>query len=132
MATSSDEEKNKRTDAVSPDSSPDAKAPLHESTPQSPPTPPNGGLGAWLCVLGAFFIFTNARLIKKRGITASFGAFQSYHITTLPKSASSVSWIGSVQWFLVVFVGIASGPLFDQGYIRILMATGGFMNHDCI
>ncbi|KAM0308532.1 hypothetical protein ACHAO8_009898 [Botrytis cinerea] len=119
MATSSDEEKNKRTDAVSPDSSPDAKAPLHESTPQSPPTPPNGGLGAWL-------------LIKKRGITASFGAFQSYHITTLPKSASSVSWIGSVQWFLVVFVGIASGPLFDQGYIRILMATGGFMNHDCI
>ena len=63
MATSSDEEKNKRTDAVSPDSSPDAKAPLHESTPQSPPTPPNGGLGAWLCVLGAFFIFTNARYL---------------------------------------------------------------------
>lgn len=63
MATSSDEEKNKRTDAVSPDSSPDAKAPLHESTPQSPPTPPNGGLGAWLCVLGAFFIFTNTRYL---------------------------------------------------------------------
>ncbi|KAF7940944.1 uncharacterized protein EAE97_007129 [Botrytis byssoidea] len=57
MATGSDEEKNKRTDAVSPDSSPDAKAPLHESTPQSPPTSPNGGLRAWLCVLGAFFIF---------------------------------------------------------------------------
>ncbi|THV49896.1 hypothetical protein BGAL_0174g00130 [Botrytis galanthina] len=122
MATSSDEEKNKRTDAVSPDSSPDAKVPLHESTPQSPPTPPNGGLGAWLCVLGAFFIFTNTW-----GITASFGAFQSYYITTLPESASSISWIGSIQSFLVVFVGIVSGPLFDRGYIRILMATGCFL-----
>ncbi|TEY35966.1 hypothetical protein BOTCAL_0570g00050 [Botryotinia calthae] len=114
MATSSDEENNKRTDAVSPDSSPDAKAPLHESTPQSPPTPPNGGLGAWL-------------LIKKGGITTSFGAFQSYYIMTLPESASSISWIGSVQSFLVVFVEIISGPLFDRGYIRILMATRCFM-----
>ncbi|KAF7946728.1 hypothetical protein EAE96_009713 [Botrytis aclada] len=122
MATSSDEEKNKRMDAVSPDSSPDAKAPLRESTPQSPPPPPNGGLAAWLCVLGAFFIFTNTW-----GITASFGAFQSYYITTLPESASSISWIGSIQSFLVVFVGIVSGPLFDRGYIRILMATGCFL-----
>ncbi|TGO55089.1 hypothetical protein BOTNAR_0252g00070 [Botryotinia narcissicola] len=81
MATGSDEEKNKRTDAVSPDSSPDANAPLHEPTPQSPPTSPNGGLRAWLCVLGAFFIFTNTclstkyyQMILSQGIVIGLGA----------------------------------------------------------
>lgn len=31
-----------------------------EAAPTAPPTPPNGGMKAWLQVLGAFFLFFNS------------------------------------------------------------------------
>ena len=65
--------------------------------------------------------------VRNRGLTASFGAFQSYYLTFLPETSSTISWIGSIQSFLVVIVGVVAGPLFDQGYIRALMATGCFL-----
>jgi MFS family permease len=38
-----------------------------------------------------------------------------------------VSWVGSIQAFLVVFVGVIAGPLFDRGYLRALVFTGCFL-----
>ncbi|KAJ4183057.1 hypothetical protein NW755_009905 [Fusarium falciforme] len=60
------------------------------------------------------------------GIINSFGAYQTYYMSGLldRSSASSISWIGSVQSFLVMFVSVVAGPLFDAGYFRALITVG--------
>lgn len=59
----------------------------------------------------------------------TFGVFQSYYEDTLlPNySASSISWIGTVQGFLLFLAGIIVGPIFDKGYLRSLLAIGSFL-----
>ncbi|RAL61107.1 hypothetical protein DID88_010446 [Monilinia fructigena] len=83
---------------------------------------PDGGLKAWLSVLAGFCVF-----LSTWGITSSYGAFQSYYTTTLllEESSSALSWIGSMQSFLLIIVGIIAGPLFDMGYLMHLMYLGG-------
>ena len=53
--------------------------------------PPNGGLSAWLQVLGAFFCVLNAQ-----GLNMSFGIFQAYYELVLLRdsSPSKIAWIG--------------------------------------
>ncbi|KAK5190624.1 hypothetical protein LTR99_003460 [Exophiala xenobiotica] len=87
-------------------------------------TPPNGGLQAWLLVLALFLIFANTW-----GNTSTFGAFQAFYLHNLlsSQSASAISWIGSVQAFLVVFVGVFAGPLFDMGWLRPMAFVGSFL-----
>jgi len=88
------------------------------------PVPPDGGLHAWLKVFGGFFIYVNIW-----GFTLTYGAFQSYYRTTLlsTSSASSISWIGTVQAWLLIFFGVMSGPLFDLGYFRSMLLIGNFL-----
>lgn len=111
-----------------------------------PEQPPDGGVRAWLQVLGSFIIFPSAVLGRykfsstrfrkitespcTRGLVLSFGAFQSHYQLTMLKthSASTLSWIGTVQCFLLMVTGIFTGPLFDQGYHRLLLYTGGFLS----
>ncbi|CAJ2508971.1 Uu.00g139970.m01.CDS01 [Anthostomella pinea] len=77
--------------------------------PEAPP-PPDGGLHAWLQVaMGWLVIFTTW------GYVNSFGAFQTYYTSTLPVPASTVSWIGSIQVFLTLGIGVFSGRLLDAG-----------------
>ncbi|KAJ8120306.1 hypothetical protein ONZ43_g2953 [Nemania bipapillata] len=85
---------------------------------------PKGGARAWLYVLAAFFIFINAW-----GLTQTFGAFEELYVRTLlsTTSPSAISWIGSVQVFFVIFLGAFTGPLFDAGYLRPLLAVGCFL-----
>lgn len=66
---------------------------------------PNGGLKAWLQVLGAFFLFFNSW-----GIINTFGVYQTYYESGILSSStpSDISWIGSVQAFLLMFVGRSS------------------------
>lgn len=54
----------------------------------------------------------------------AFGTFQTYYTSDLGWSASSTSWIGSIQIFLLFFVGTFSGRLTDAGYYRALVSTG--------
>ncbi|KAF2766236.1 MFS general substrate transporter [Teratosphaeria nubilosa] len=91
--------------------------------PASPPPPPNGGLKAWLQVVGAFFFVFNTW-----GMANSFGVFQAYYETTLiPDSTpSAISWIGSIQGFLQLFVGVFCGRAFDAGYFYLLGSLGIF------
>ncbi|KAI1114023.1 major facilitator superfamily domain-containing protein [Nemania sp. NC0429] len=95
-----------------------------DSAPQEQESEPNGGARAWLYVLAAFFIFINAW-----GLTQTFGAFQELYVRTLlpTTSPSAISWIGSVQVFFVIFLGAFTGPLFDAGYLRPLLALGCFL-----
>jgi MFS family permease len=55
-----------------------------------------------------------------------FGVFQTYYQTALllSQSASNISWIGSMQGFLLLFGGAITGPSFDLGYLRTLLLTG--------
>ncbi|KAF2761059.1 putative monocarboxylate permease [Pseudovirgaria hyperparasitica] len=85
---------------------------------------PDGGLRAWLQVLGGFFLFFNSW-----GIVNTFGVFQTYYETELlsTTSASSISWIGSLQAFLLMFIGAMTGPVYDAGYFRALIISGALL-----
>ncbi|KAL0941543.1 monocarboxylate [Colletotrichum truncatum] len=102
---------------------------LDELTPpQSDPAklagPPNGGVKAWLQVLGSFFIYFNTW-----GLVASFGTFQAYYEDDLLKDYTpfAISTIGSLQSFLMVFLGFIAGPIFDLGYARHLLWVGSLL-----
>ncbi|PSR80204.1 major facilitator superfamily domain-containing protein [Coniella lustricola] len=85
------------------------------------PKAPDGGLQAWLQVLGGFFIYFNTW-----GLMISFGVFQSYyenHVLT-DVSSSAISWIGTIQAFFLIEVGVITGPLYDRGRLRLILATG--------
>ncbi|GFP59656.1 MFS-type transporter dbaD [Trichoderma asperellum] len=58
------------------------------------------------------------------GYIGSWGLFQSYYISTLGRSQSDISWIGSLQIFLIYFVGTFSGRVLDAGYLRTTLAVG--------
>ncbi|KAI5462806.1 major facilitator superfamily domain-containing protein [Mariannaea sp. PMI_226] len=95
-------------------------------TPAPPPAPtpsppPNGGTTAWLQVVGAFLLF-----FSSWGLVNTFGVFQEFfrenYLSSFPPS--SISWIGTVQGFLLIVVGVLSGPLYDLGYLRGLIGVG--------
>ena len=67
--------------------------------------------------------------LLSRGIASAFGVFQLFYEKELLKttSISSISWVGSVQAFLLVVVGVFAGPLFDLGYLRSLLVVGNFL-----
>ncbi|CRG86526.1 Monocarboxylate transporter 13 [Talaromyces islandicus] len=95
-----------------------------EKEKQQPPPAdqiPNGGFHAWLQVFGAFLLFFNSW-----GIINTFGAFQTYYEFNSLKSSSSssISWIGTVQGFLLIIFGLVGGPAFDKGFYRELIAGG--------
>ncbi|KAG2027720.1 hypothetical protein GB937_000161 [Aspergillus fischeri] len=77
--------------------------------------PVNGGLQAWLQVAG--------------GTVNTFGVFQTYYEIGLVKdqSSSNISWIGAIQAFLLLVVGVITGPLYDSGYFYGLVATGSIL-----
>lgn len=85
---------------------------------------PNGGLTAWLQVLASFFLFFNSW-----GIVNTFGTYQTYYETGLlaSESPSAISWIGSIQAFLLMLVGAVTGPIYDAGYVHTLLLTGSFL-----
>ena len=67
--------------------------------------------------------------MHNRGIINTFGVYQEYYQTAIlsNESASAVSWIGTIQGFLLFLIGILTGPIFDRGYFRQLIFTGTFL-----
>ncbi|EEH19101.1 hypothetical protein PABG_01420 [Paracoccidioides brasiliensis Pb03] len=82
------------------------------------------GWKAWSQVLASFFLFFNTW-----GLVIAYGSFQTYYEQQLlvGDSPSTISWIGSIQAFLLLFVGAVTGPLFDAGYTRMLVIGGWFL-----
>ncbi|KAL2202782.1 MFS general substrate transporter [Sarocladium strictum] len=97
---------------------------LDPAAPPPPPPPPNGGLKAWLQVLGAHFLFFNSW-----GLVNTFGVFQNFYEDSLltTQSESNISWIGTFQAFLLVALSLFVGPFFDRGYIHLLIICGSFL-----
>ncbi|KAH8893061.1 MFS general substrate transporter [Thozetella sp. PMI_491] len=93
----------------------------NKATERPPNPPPNGGTSAWFQVLGGFLLFFNTW-----GLLNTFGVFQTYYESgaLFQASSSSISWIGSIQSFFVLFMGIVVGPIYDRGYLRALLVVG--------
>ncbi|KAK1689531.1 major facilitator superfamily transporter [Colletotrichum godetiae] len=99
-------------------------SPTAEKSTTTPAGPPDGGLQAWLHILGSFFIYFNTW-----GLISSFGAFQAYYQSDLlsDNTAFEISTIGSLQNFLMVFLGFIIGPIYDLGYSRYLLVVGSIL-----
>jgi MFS family permease len=95
-----------------------AHIPISELTTAVSP-PPDGGFVAWWQVFMAHIVIFNTW-----GYINSFGLFQTYYESTLQRTASDISWIGSIQVFLLFFIGTASGRAADAGYFRTFFAAG--------
>ncbi|KAG7087329.1 hypothetical protein E1B28_013304 [Marasmius oreades] len=80
-------------------------------------TVPEGGLRAWLVIVGIFCCMFTAF-----GFTNTWGVFQAYYETTALKASSStkIAWIGSVQYALVFTPSMIVGRLSDKGYYHSL------------
>ncbi|KAL8344983.1 hypothetical protein RB601_005152 [Gaeumannomyces tritici] len=72
---------------------------------------PDGGKEAWLCAAG-----TAGIMFCTLGYANSFGVFQAYymHHQLRDHSPDDISWIGSIQVFLVFASGAVGGPIFDR------------------
>jgi MFS family permease len=90
------------------------------ATETSPP--PDGGLLAWTQVAVAHLV-----VINTWGTINSFGIFQTYYVSSLSRPPSDISWIGSIQVFLLFFIGTLTGRLTDAGYFKHIFATGSFL-----
>jgi MFS family permease len=88
------------------------------------PPPPNGGAVAWLQVVGSWMLFFNTW-----GILNTFGVYQTYYESgaLFHTTSSNISWIGSIQAFMVLTVGAVSGPIYDRGHFRYLLVSGAFL-----
>lgn len=82
---------------------------------------PEGGLRAWLVVLGSF-----SGMTASFGILNSAGTFLAYLSThqLVHESPSAVGWIFSLYAFLTFFCGVQIGPVFDAYGPRWLVFAG--------
>ncbi|KAL8709928.1 MAG: hypothetical protein Q9220_005378 [cf. Caloplaca sp. 1 TL-2023] len=114
------EDREQASDASNPEKAALEGAPISTKEPAGDDIP-NGGFHAWMQVFGASLLVFNSW-----GIVNSFGLFQTYYETDLlaSQSSSAISWIGTVQAFLLIIVGVVSGPFYDRGYIRTLIVLG--------
>lgn len=82
---------------------------------------PEGGLRAWLVVLGSF-----SGMTASFGILNSAGTFQAYLSMhqLAHESPSAVGWIFSLNAFLTFFCGVQIGPVFDAYGPRWLVFAG--------
>ncbi|KAF2110083.1 major facilitator superfamily domain-containing protein, partial [Lophiotrema nucula] len=72
---------------------------------------------------------SRSSLTPPRGFTLAYGAFQTYYQHNLLASSnpSAISWIGTVQAWLLISIGVLSGPFFDIGYFRSMLFVGNFL-----
>lgn len=98
--------------------------------------PPDGGLKAWLqvCICHGLVTSVNANepkvlaghlcLFCTWGYLNSWGLFQAYYVSEYRLPASTVSWVISIQIFLINLLASVSGRLFDAGYYRPTVLSG--------
>lgn len=89
--------------------------------PSDAPGFPEGGFIAWGTVLGAFLI-----QFCGFGYTSAYGVFQDFYtqIYLTNSTPSAIAWIGSVNAFLILSVGLMSGRMVDRGAFYPVMKIG--------
>ena len=95
---------------------------LSRTSTIDPGPPPDGGLKAWTQALMGHLVVFNTW-----GYINSFGVFQTYYVSALNETPSAISWVGSVQIFLLFAIGSVSGRATDAGYFRAAFITGSIL-----
>lgn len=59
----------------------------------------------------------------------AYGSYALYYQSGLlsDRSAVDIVWVGTVQAVLIILLGVVTGPLYDRGYIRSMLAIGSFL-----
>ncbi|KAK1598832.1 major facilitator superfamily transporter [Colletotrichum navitas] len=91
--------------------------------PANPAAKPDGGLLAWMQVVGGFILFFNSW-----GILSTFGVYQTTYESgaLFRESSSNIAWIGAIQYCIAMLTGFWAGPVYDRGYLRTLLFIGTF------
>ncbi|PSR85526.1 hypothetical protein PHLCEN_2v5417 [Hermanssonia centrifuga] len=81
---------------------------------------PEGGLQAWLAVLGSFLVY-----FASFGVINSFGTFQEFYLREYLSNynATVIAFIGALQITLLYIAGIFIGPLFDAIGLKVALLT---------
>ncbi|KAK3680334.1 hypothetical protein LTR37_021321 [Vermiconidia calcicola] len=94
---------------------------------------PDGGVKAWTQVAMAWLV-----IVTSWGFLNSFGVFQTYYTSELGESQSTISWVGSVQLWVLFALSAFSGRALDAGLFiptfilgSMLQLTGVFMTSLC-
>ncbi|CAG8402508.1 unnamed protein product [Penicillium salamii] len=87
--------------------------------------PPDGGAQAWLVVLGAF-----SGLFVSFGWINCIGVFQAYYEShqLSAYSTSTITWITSLETFVMFFCGPIFGTIFDSQGPRKILLLGTFLH----
>ncbi|KAF2644828.1 MFS monocarboxylate transporter-like protein [Massarina eburnea CBS 473.64] len=80
---------------------------------------PDGGTVAWTQVF-----CTHLTIFNTFGFFTSFGVYQTYYQSTLHIQPSTISWIGSIQVFLLFGIGTLTGRATDAGLFRPVYIAG--------
>ncbi len=82
---------------------------------------PEGGWAGWSVVLGSF-----CGLFSVYGLINTSAVFETYFKANQLRdySHSQIGWIFSLYLFLVFFIGVQVGPIFDRYGPRFLVAGG--------
>ncbi|KAI0759284.1 MFS general substrate transporter [Trametes elegans] len=110
---------NSRSDLVE---KPDSDEPAPVTIPDV--SPPDGGLTAWLTIAGAWMV-----QFSTFGYLNAFGVYQDFYTRAFLShvSPSNISWIGSVQLFLMYAPAVIVGGAFDSGYFHYVQLTGSLL-----
>ncbi|KAF3089190.1 hypothetical protein TWF569_007268 [Orbilia oligospora] len=85
---------------------------------------PDGGLQAWLIVLG-----TAISMFCSFGYVNAFGVYESYYLTVIlkDKTADDIAWIGSIQIAFIFGSGLFAGSIFDRYGARIIIIPASIL-----
>lgn len=81
--------------------------------------PPDSGLRAWSQVFAGHLV-----LISTWGYINCFGWFQAHYVAEFRRPASDISWIVSIEIFILSLLSAPVGRCFDAGYYRHLLVAG--------
>ncbi|TCD62054.1 hypothetical protein EIP91_007530 [Steccherinum ochraceum] len=97
---------------------------VHPAPPEIDDAPPDGGLRAWLVILGSFL-----SLFSTFGVVNSYGVFQEHYTTTLLSHSSSsvISLIGSLQLASIYGFSPVIGRIYDAYGSEVLLPLGSFI-----
>ena len=101
----------------------------------------DGGFLGWLQCAGLSFVFFSSWGIvnsfdwssfprsSRKSLISHIRVYQTFYEQNFlsGESPSDISWIGSVQAFLLISGSIVAGPLDYRGYLRLLLYTGSFL-----
>ncbi|KAF1947196.1 major facilitator superfamily transporter [Clathrospora elynae] len=92
----------------------------HPAPSQEEEVKQDGGLQGWLQVFACWLLFINTW-----GLTNSFSIFETHYKRQFRTiSHSNIAWIGSLQLFLTLFIGVFAARYLDGGHVRAVVVTG--------